>query len=242
MSKETVTVLDLPFINTTNHEFINELKNDIKQSKNIFIVTANPEIAVYAYDHPDYKKIIKTADYITPDGIGIIKASNMIHNPIKERITGFDTLSSLLEIANNQNLKIYLLGAKPEVIQKTIVAVNKKYPNAQIVGHHDGYFKDEQAIVDEINEVQPNIVAVALGFPKQEEFIAKHRKVANAIWIGVGGSFDVLSGTVKRAPKVFQELHLEWLYRFITHPSRLNRFMTLPRFLKLVKESKNADE
>ncbi|MCO6543155.1 MAG: WecB/TagA/CpsF family glycosyltransferase [Lactobacillus sp.] len=232
---KTITILNLPFINTTNQQFISNLQKKIATKQNTFIVTANPEIAVYAYDHPQFQKLVQTADYITPDGIGIIKASQIIQQPLKERITGFDTLTSLLEIANNNSLKVYLLGAKPEVLQKTVKNVKKKYPKLQLVGSHDGYFSDDQEIVADIKQLQPNIVAVALGYPKQEEFIAQHRQLCPAIWIGVGGSFDVLSGTVKRAPKIFQKLNLEWLYRFISHPSRLSRFKNLPRFIYLVK-------
>ena len=108
MSK-TVTILNLPFINTTNQQFLLALTRRIQQKQNTFIVTANPEIAVYAYDHPQFRQLITSADYITPDGIGIIKASQIIKQPLKERITGFDTLVSLLELANQHQLKIYLL-------------------------------------------------------------------------------------------------------------------------------------
>lgn len=231
-----IKILDLPFISTTNQNFISLLKQCITNHQNTFIVTANPEIAVYAYDHPEYRKIIQTADYITPDGIGIIKAGQMIHQPLSERITGFDTLTSLLEIANKCSLKVYLLGAKPEIITKTVQNIRQKYPQLKLVGSHDGYFQDEQPIVQEIEQTQPDIVAVALGFPKQEEFIYRHRQLTPAIWIGVGGSFDVLSGTVKRAPQLIQNWHLEWLYRLLSHPSRFKRFLALPRFLKLVKQ------
>ena len=118
MSK-TVTILNLPFINTTNQQFLLALTQRIQQKQNTFIVTANPEIAVYAYDHPQFRQLIAAADYITPDGIGIIKASQIIKQPLQERITGFDTLVSLLELANQHQLKIYLLGAKKAVLQKT---------------------------------------------------------------------------------------------------------------------------
>ncbi|MBA1435294.1 WecB/TagA/CpsF family glycosyltransferase, partial [Bombilactobacillus bombi] len=200
-----------------------------------FIVTANPEIVVYAYDHPQFKHLIKQADFITPDGIGVIKASQMIKQPLEQRITGFDTLTSLLEIANDRKLKVYLLGAKPAIIKQTVANIQKRYPHLQLVGAHDGYFKEEQPIAAEIQALQPDIVAVALGYPKQEEFIARNRHICPAIWIGVGGSFDVLSGSVKRAPQIFQKLNLEWLYRFLSHPSRLKRFKNLPRFIYLVK-------
>ncbi|UQS81838.1 WecB/TagA/CpsF family glycosyltransferase [Bombilactobacillus folatiphilus] len=231
-----ITILELPFISTTNQAFTQLLEQRLTRKQNTFIVTANPEIAVYAYDHPDYRNLIKTADYITPDGIGIIKAGQMLNTPLVERITGFDTLTSLLEIANKYSLKVYLLGAKPEIIQKTVTNIQQKYPKLKLVGYHDGYFQTEQPIMEQITQTQPDIVAVALGFPKQEEFIAKYRTVSPSTWIGVGGSFDVLSGSVKRAPTFIQNLHLEWLYRLLSHPTRLKRFGALPRFLKLIKQ------
>lgn len=236
---KTVKILNLQFINTTNQQFILDLAKRIKQKQNTFIVTANPEIAVYAYDHPQFHKLISMADYITPDGIGIIKASQIIKKPLQERITGFDTLINLLDLANHHELKIYLLGAKAEVIQKTVVNIQKKYPHLEIVGAHNGYFTNEEKISAEIKKTQPDIIAIALGYPKQEQFIARNRHLTSAIWIGVGGSFDVLSGLVKRAPKVFQNLNLEWLYRFLSHPSRLKRFKSLPRFIYLVKHNNN---
>ncbi|UQS83223.1 WecB/TagA/CpsF family glycosyltransferase [Bombilactobacillus thymidiniphilus] len=236
---QKITILDLPFINTTQEKFNQELVKRLQKKLNTFIVTANPEIAVYAHDNPAYKQLIQQADYITPDGIGIVKASQMLNKPLTERITGFDTLTSLLEIANNHSLKIYLLGAKPEIIQQTVQNIQQKYTNLQLVGYNDGYFTDKQPIVADIKEKQPNIVAVALGYPKQEEFIARNRNISDAVWIGVGGSFDVLSGKVKRAPKIFQDLHLEWFYRFATHPTRLKRIKVLPRFIKLVKKEQH---
>lgn len=240
MQFPTVSVLNIPFINTTNQAFIAQLSKDLATNENRFIVTANPEIALYATKHNDYFQTISQADYITPDGIGILKGATMLGTPLTERITGFDTMTALFEIANQNSYSVYLLGAKEEVLQAACQNVAKQYPNVTIVGQHNGYFDDqeEQKIVADIERTQPNIILAALGFPKQETFIEANRHKVNAIWMGVGGSFDVLSGTVSRAPKIWQKMHLEWFYRFASHPSRLNRFPALIEYMRLVKKEK----
>ncbi|QEA31971.1 WecB/TagA/CpsF family glycosyltransferase [Secundilactobacillus malefermentans] len=233
-----VNVLGVSFINTTNDKFIHQLTQDIDERKNTFVVTANPEIVMYADGHPDYAATIKDADYVTPDGIGIIKGAQMLNQPLQERITGYDTFLSLLKWGNDQHKSAYFLGAKPEVILDLKKVLTKTYPNLVIAGIHDGYFDNEAPIINDIKESQPDLVFVALGFPKQENLIAKYRHVNNGLWIGIGGSFDVLSGHVIRAPKFWQDHHLEWLYRGLTDPKRAKRLLSLPKYLLKVKKSK----
>ena len=133
-----------------------------------------------------------------------------------------------------------MVGAKPEVIEASAKKIKKQYPQVNLVGYHDGYFKDDAPIVEEIAAKKPNVVLVALGSPKQEFFINKYRDQADAVWIGVGGSFDVFSETKKRAPKVFQKLNLEWFYRLITEPTRIGRMMAIPKYMNMInKEKKN---
>lgn len=229
------------FIKSTFADFIKQLESDLKNKQSKFIVTANPEIALYASKNQDYLNIVNSSDYTTPDGIGIVKASKMLGTPLPERITGFDTMLELLKISNTKKYKIYFLGAKPEVIKDTITKVQDDFPNIDIVGYHDGYFKNNQAIQTEIVAAEPDIVFAALGFPKQEFFLAdllpqlKHP----AILMGIGGSFDVLSGNKKRAPKFMQDLHLEWSYRLLKEPTRIGRMLAIPEFLIKVKQSKN---
>ncbi|MCD2255112.1 WecB/TagA/CpsF family glycosyltransferase [Agrilactobacillus fermenti] len=240
MSFSTVTVMDVPFIKATNQEFLTQLQTDIDQKKRRFIVTANPEIVLYAKDHPEYKAIIKAADYITPDGIGIIKAAQTIHQPLPERVTGYDTMVALLEKANTQHLRVYLLGAKPEVMAAVVTKVQQQYPGIDLVGYHDGYFKEDTQILADIHDKQPQLIFVGLGYPKQENWIKQNLTQAQAIWMGVGGSFDVLSGMTKRAPKVFQDAHLEWFYRLLKEPTRFKRMLAIPKFMWLMRKEKRA--
>lgn len=231
----TVTVLEIPFIKTTAAALLTDLQNRIDRHENTFVVTANPEIVMYAHDHPAYKKIVQSADYVTPDGIGILDGAKILGDPLPERITGFDTLQHLLAWGNAQHKSAYFVGAKPEVIDFLRDILPDRYPDLKIVGLRDGYFQDEQAVAADIAAHQPDMVFAALGFPKQERFIAAHRHVTKGLWMGVGGSFDVLAGTVVRAPAFWQKHHLEWFYRTVKDPKRLKRIAVIPHYLRLVR-------
>ncbi|MFH5810829.1 WecB/TagA/CpsF family glycosyltransferase [Companilactobacillus sp. FL22-1] len=238
MHKNRINILGTEFDNFTAKQFHQYLDDDLDLKANKFIVTPNPEIVLAARKDPEFSKIINNADYVIPDGIGIIKGAKSLGTPLHERITGFDTLQYLIETANRKLSKVYLLGAKPEVIQASAAKIKKDYPQIDLVGYHDGYFQDEQEIIDEISEKKPNIILVALGSPKQEIFINKYRHSSDAIWIGVGGSFDVFSGTKKRAPKVIQKLNLEWFYRLVKEPTRFGRMLAIPKYMSLINQEK----
>ncbi|MFH0490882.1 WecB/TagA/CpsF family glycosyltransferase [Lactiplantibacillus plantarum] len=233
---DTVNILNVPFIKTTNAGFVQQLQTDILAHRNRFVVTANPEILMYAREHPDYQQVLTQADYITPDGIGVIQGAQILGTPLPERITGYDTLLTLLEWGSQQHQRIFLLGAKPAVLKQVTTIVQRDYPGIVVAGARDGYYDDEQTVVDQIVAAQPDMVFVATGFPKQEFFIAEHRQRLDALWMGVGGSFDVIAGAVKRAPLFWQKHHVEWLYRLIQEPSRFKRILVLPRYLRLVKK------
>ena len=213
---ETVNVLGLDFIKATQTEFLEQLKRDSQTKANRFIVTANPEIVLAAKDDLAYAKTIRSADYVT----------------------GYDTLIALLSFANKHQKRVFFLGARPAVLQQVLTKVATNYPNLVISGSCDGYFKDEAKVAEQIKQAEPDFVFVALGFPKQEFFIAKYQDLASAIWMGVGGSFDVLSGQTKRAPKWWIDHHLEWAYRLLKEPSRFFRMLALPKYLLLVYRKK----
>ncbi|WP_338230662.1 WecB/TagA/CpsF family glycosyltransferase [Lactiplantibacillus paraxiangfangensis] len=233
---DTVSILNVPFINTTNTAFVNQLQQDIDHHANRFVVTANPEILMYAREHPDYQQVFRQADYIAPDGIGVIQGAQILGTPLPERITGYDTLLELLKWGGQTHRRIFLLGAKPAVLKQVTATIQRDYPGIEIVGARDGYFDDEAAVAAQIVAAKPEMVFVATGFPKQELFIAKYRQRYAALWMGVGGSFDVIAGAVKRAPQFWQKHHIEWLYRLIQEPSRFKRMLVLPRYLRLVKK------
>jgi N-acetylglucosaminyldiphosphoundecaprenol N-acetyl-beta-D-mannosaminyltransferase len=205
------------------------------------IVTPNSEIVLNASKDPALKKLISSAALILPDGIGLVYASRIIGKPLLERVTGVDFLTGILEELEATGQSIFLLGSKPaseerpSVAQLAGEAMKKAYPDLKIAGSRDGYFKieEEKEIVRQINESGANFLCVALGSPKQEQFIARNASSFLSVRgaMGVGGSLDVWAGTVKRAPEFYQKFGLEWLFRFIQEPTRYKRMAQLPLFM-----------
>ena len=206
--------------------FYNELNKHLQENKKSFVVTVNPESIMQAKKDDVLNKLLLD-DRVTlvPDGIAVVKVCQKRSIPVKERITGIDIATYLLDIANKYNYSLYLFGAKEEVIEKLINTINNKYSNIRLVGYSNGYVDNKDNIMEQIIELKPDICMVALGIPEQEKIIYKYYdSFSKGIFIGVGGSFDVLSGTKKRAPKIFIKLNLEWLYRIICEPKRIKRF------------------
>ncbi|CCK83582.1 UDP-N-acetyl-D-mannosamine transferase [Lactobacillus equicursoris 66c] len=236
-----INILGVGFDKYSLSEFEAKFLDRLKKRQSTLIVTANPEIVMTAKDDPSYREIINNvADYVTADGIGIVKAARMLGKRLPERVTGYDLFTWFLDTANQDKLRVYLIGAKPEVIQAVEKKVKSEYPDIDLVGCEDGYFKDSlETVASRIKAAQPDLVFAALGFPKQERLLAILREEGlAATMMGGGGSFDVFSGMAKRAPKAFQDAHLEWFYRLLKEPTRIGRMMVLPKFVVEVKKSK----
>lgn len=217
------------------------LKKNLKDNKKMFIVTANPETFMIMDEDSELSELLNDKETVlVPDGIGIVKASRMIGNNIEERITGIDIAVKLLEYGNELKKDIYLFGSKQEVIDSMLEVLKIDYPNLNVVGATNGYEKDKDSVFDKISKCNPDIVLVALGIPLQEKLIYKHlSKFEKGIFVGVGGSFDVISGHKKRAPKLLIKLNLEWLYRIAKEPKRIKRFYNSNvRFIFKVKKLK----
>lgn len=208
------------------HQFTKELETRMDNDEKTFVITANPETLMIGVETPAFDEILKSdKTIIVPDGIGVVKAANMLKYPVKERVTGVEIVQSLLQMLNEKGKSIYLLGAKKEVIEQFVSKIGAEYKNINVLGYKDGYIQDKDAAFEEIVELKPDVVLVALGIPAQELLIYKHYdKFEKGIFVGVGGSFDVLSGMKKRAPKIFIKLNLEWLYRIASEPKRIKRF------------------
>lgn len=240
----TSLIMDIPFSKLNLTETEQYLTTRIEDKQATQVVTANPEIVMFADASTEYKQVVLDADIVVPDGIGIIYASRLRKDPISERVAGYDLLHRVMYQANQRKWKVFLLGANDEVNRLAYERLLQDYPNADLVGRHHGYFQDntveEQQIVEQINQLKPDIIFVALGFPRQELWINRYKDtLQTSLMMGVGGSFDVLSGKVKRAPVLWQKLGLEWLYRLISTPSRWRRMLVLPRFmLKEIKTSR----
>ena len=207
-------------------EFDKILYNNLSKNKKMFIVTANPETLMKSETDEELNKLLTDKETIlVPDGIGVVKALKILNYDVKERIAGIDIANTLLKYGNELNKSIYLFGAKQEVIDAMKEVLKKDYPNLELVGSSNGYVSDRDKVFKEIIKLKPDIILVALGIPYQEKLIYKYLdKFDKGIFVGVGGSFDVISGKKKRAPKLFIKLNLEWLYRIICEPKRIKRF------------------
>lgn len=200
------------------------------------VVTINPEMILSARRNADFAEIINSAELVIPDGIGVQLGLKILGHNVR-RIAGIEFGRKLIDKFASQPTAF--VGAKPEIITKAVENLKKEVPNLNAVYVQDGYFKDDDRVLDELTAANPKLVLVALGSPKQEIFISKAKNLLpNALFIGLGGSFDVWSGVVERAPEIWQKLGLEWLYRTVKEPKRFKRiFPTLPLFvLKVFKE------
>lgn len=202
------------------------------------VITINPEMIETANKNDELKNVINNAEMVVPDGIGVQLGLQILGHNVK-RIAGIDLGKALIKRAYYLKKSVALIGAKQEVVENAVVNLKAEIPDLKIVYYHDGYFDDDEDIINSLREVEPDLILVALGSPKQEFFISKMKHILpNSVMIGLGGSFDVWAGAVKRAPIIYRELGLEWLYRTLSEPKRLKRiFPTLPLFvLKVFKE------
>ncbi len=206
------------------------------------IFTPNSEIILYASNNAEYADVLNKADMIIPDGIGVVYGARILGEKLSERVAGYDLVVDFFNVLAKKGKSVYLLGAKPGVAEIAAENLVEKYPGLKIAGTHDGYFKDEDddKIIEIINETSPDFLMVCLGFPKQENWIYKHRDKLNAkLAIGAGGCIDVFAGNVQRAPEFFCNHGIEWLYRLIKQPSRFIRMLALPKFgLKVLFKGK----
>jgi len=201
------------------------------------ILTMNPEFLYRAQFDGSLLELAARADLVTPDGEGIVWASRVAGCPVPERVTGIDLMTRLLERASAEGWRVYLLGAAPGVAGEAAEKIRQAYPGLKVAGTHHGYFRDDEAaeVVEKIRMAAPDLVFVAMGAPRQERWIDSHLAgTGAAAALGVGGSFDVLAGRVRRAPAWVRRLRLEWLYRLLREPSRWRRQLVLPMFAWMV--------
>lgn len=240
MSHEKVPVLDIPISNLSRTDFLNEIYDSLQQkNKNVFIVTANPEIIMNAKKLPAYKESILQADYIIPDGSGVMLASNILKQPLKEKITGYDLLHTFLDYSSRHNKSVYFFGAKEGIAAAAAEKASAMYPGLTVAGTKHGYSGLGLNTAEEIAAARPDFVFVGLGAPLQEKWIVDYRHLfPHSVLMGVGGSFDVLSDRVKRAPAFWLDRNLEWLHRLLTQPYRAKRMLKLPLFLVEIYKQK----
>lgn len=212
------------------------VKKATEKGKKAFIATVNPEIVMLEASDPDYEKVIKSADLRTPDGIGLLFAGQTMGKKFKERIAGVDLTEKLCEAVAKQPITVGFLGGEGNVAQRTAECLKTKYPGLKIA------FAILELQEKELSKYSCDILFVAFGSPKQEKWIYQNLPKLNVkVAIGVGGTFDFISGKVKRAPVFIRNLGLEWLFRLVVQPWRIKRQLKLIYFVILVIEEKLFD-
>ncbi|MBO8129073.1 MAG: WecB/TagA/CpsF family glycosyltransferase [Peptococcaceae bacterium] len=205
-----------------------------------FVIAQNPEKIMKSLQDEELSAIMeKKATLLIADGVGLVIAGRILGLPPISRVTGVGLFEEMVKAANEEGKKVFLYGAAAQVVKKTGEILQQRYPNLRIVGTQDGYEKDMEKIITKIQQAKPDYLFVALGSPRQEKWIAKYfDRLPVQLAMGVGGTFDVLTGNVKRAPVLMQKIGLEWLYRLLKQPSRAKRMINLPKFLWRVIKAK----
>ncbi len=249
-SKETmcivrnrVEVLNVKVDVVTMKEVVERVESFIAQKKPHLVVTPNAEMIMMANQDQGLAQIINHADLVVPDGAGVVWAARYNGDPMPERVAGYDLVQNLLSKAASKKYRIYMLGGAPGIVDKAKESAERCYPGIQIVGTRHGFFtkQDEEEIVNDIIKHEPDILLVALGVPRQEKWLMDYMDQIKApVAIGVGGTFDVMAGVVRRAPVWMQNAKLEWSYRLLREPKRAIRMLALPRFvLRVMANKKN---
>lgn len=240
----TTKILDIPFSVVTNEEALHIILNFLADNSYKMIFTPNPEVVMQARNNPEFKNILIQGDLIIPDGIGIVMASKLNDTKITERVAGCDLAHNVFDNIKNTDKTVYLFGGAPGVADAAKKRMTSIYPGLKIVGTSSGYFdaNREKEIINEINTLRPDLLLVGLGMVKQEKWIFDNRNNLNVkVAMGVGGTIDVMSGKVERAPEIFINFGMEWFYRLMKDPKRISRMGALPKFaVEVIKENKRS--
>lgn len=234
--RDTITILGVPIDRITRDEAGNITENLIKESSKSckMIFAPNVEFIMYAQKDEEYFNILKQSSLSTPDSIGVIIGAKLQKKSFKERIPGQSYFRKIIELSNEKGYSIYMLGGKPGIAEIAKENLEKIFPNVNIVGTHHGYFdeNEEKEVIKEINRLEPNVLFVALGAPKQEKWIYEHRNELKVdVAAGQGGTYDYEAGRIKRAPVFIQKIGMEWFWRLCREPSRIKRQLVLPVYL-----------
>lgn len=217
------------------------LINEIFKHEKVHIVSGNPEVLFQGLNNESlFRNFASDKAIIIPDGVGTVIASRIVKQPVKEKIAGIEVMDEIVRRCAETNKGIYLVGASQETIEQCVLNLKKKYPDLNILGYHNGFFDQENCndIIEDIKEKSPYALFVAMGAPRQENFIIKYMdELPCKVFMGVGGSFDGIAGKVKRAPKWMINIGLEWFYRVAKEPWRAKRLSSIPKFLiQVIKE------
>ncbi len=234
MKTERVYVLGVPVDCVDMKEAIDAVHSMVSGNVACKIIALNPEKVIKAKQDEKLLRWLNSAELVIPDGIGVVIASRLLYKVKIDRVPGSELMPAICESSVSRGYKLFLYGASPTTVEKAVSKLKDKYKGIQIVGYQDGFLPEENMhiLIDQINNSGANILFVALGSPKQELWMDKYLINLTNIRVcqGVGGTFDVIAGTVKRAPGFFINIHCEWLYRLLAQPKRILRQTALPIF------------
>jgi N-acetylglucosaminyldiphosphoundecaprenol N-acetyl-beta-D-mannosaminyltransferase len=238
---QKINIRGVDFVNVDMKEALDFAKNNIIDKNRIVIHTPNAEITQTCIDDKSggLFNIINSADMTIPDGAGVVLASRILKTPLKEKVAGIDLAYHIIDYLDDIGGSLFLLGAKRDVVEKAASNLREKHKSLRVF-YNDGFFnrdnyEENQIVVDKINDSKADAVFVCLGALnlRQEKWIFDNKsKINKGVLIGLGGTIDTISGlSNKRAPKIFIKLNLEWFYRLMMNPTRIRRFMKLPKFV-----------
>lgn len=229
---EKISIYGVAYNNVTLDEAAALCEELMLEEKNHMVVTPNAEIGYMASKDISLARILNRADVVVADGVGVVYASKIYRTPVKAKVPGVELGVKVLENAAKSGRGVFFLGAKPGVGDMAAARLSEKIPGINFVGIRDGYFKSDDEVIAEINASGAEILFVCLGAPKQEFWMAENFDKLNCrLMLGLGGSLDSYAGTVKRAPKIFIKLGLEWFYRLLKEPKRFGRMLALPKYM-----------
>jgi N-acetylglucosaminyldiphosphoundecaprenol N-acetyl-beta-D-mannosaminyltransferase len=238
--EKPVYLLGTPVHNLTMQETLALIEATIDRKEHIHHTVVNAGKIVAMHENPELRESVINADLINADGQAVVWASRILGKPLKERVAGIDLMENLVALAHRNGYKVFFFGAKEEIVKKVVEQYSQKYNASLIAGYRNGYFsKEEEAgIARQIADSGAQILFVAITSPKKENFLYQNREVLQPVnfIMGVGGSFDVAAGFVKRAPHWMQTTGLEWLYRVYQEPGRMfKRYLVgNTKFIKLL--------
>ncbi|MCR5439362.1 N-acetylglucosaminyldiphosphoundecaprenol N-acetyl-beta-D-mannosaminyltransferase [Selenomonas sp. WCT3] len=238
---DKIDILGVNVDSVTMSQAVAQVQDYMDEKQNVLIATANAEMIMRATHDKELRDILNDAALVVPDGAGTVWAAHHLGHDMPERVAGFDLAQELMRIAPQKKRRVFFFGSAPGVAEKAKAKAEALYPGIEIVGVRNGFFteKDEPEIIAQIKAAKPDLLLAALGVPKQEKWLYKHKaELGVPVSIGVGGTLDVMAGVMKRAPLWMQKAKLEWLFRGMLQPKRAGRLMALPKFVLKVHAAK----
>ncbi|MDQ7826282.1 MAG: WecB/TagA/CpsF family glycosyltransferase [Candidatus Eremiobacteraeota bacterium] len=240
MELQSMDILGVKVHRVSLEETLAAIGGFIEERSSHLVVTLGTEMVMAAQKNKEFLEVLNAAHLVCADAVGIIWASKRMEKPLSEKVAGIEILDRLAALSYEKGWRLFFLGAAEGTAEAAVEELRKKYPEMPVAGIHHGFFKDDGPVIRLIKEAKPDILFIALGSPRQELWFWRHREELGVpVGIGVGGSFDVLSGKISRSPRWMISLGLEWLYRLYKEPWRWKRMTVLPVFaLKILFCSK----